>query len=182
MIHHDYDADKNNKTDKRIQRKREKLAYTACPSYALKNNQIYSFCYDLKANSDKSKPMLVDVLEGNDYKPVIVEDLENKYTKCLVAMDHDYLTGKRKPCLETQASTPTEVEHPSPCKKRKLDLIDGNECEPFDSNFSNDSHLLISHSVLITQRTTHRVTKKSNLKQIARNSLQQKLLMKHHKL
>ena len=30
-----YDADKNNKTDKRIQRKREKLAYTACP-YALK--------------------------------------------------------------------------------------------------------------------------------------------------
>ena len=64
-------------------------------------------------------------------------------------MDHDNLTGKRKPC-EIQASTPTEVEHPSPCKKRKLDLIDGNECEPFDSNFSNDSHLLISHSVLIT--------------------------------
>ena len=32
MIHHDYDADKNNKTEKRIQRKREKLAYTACPS------------------------------------------------------------------------------------------------------------------------------------------------------
>ena len=32
MIHHDYDADKNNKTDKRIQRTREKLAYTACPS------------------------------------------------------------------------------------------------------------------------------------------------------
>ena len=43
MIHHDYDADKNNKTDKRIQRKREKLAYTACPSYALKvtSDQIY---------------------------------------------------------------------------------------------------------------------------------------------
>ena len=42
------------------------------------------------------------------------------------------------------------MEHPSPCKKQKLDLIDGNEYEPFDSNFSNDSHLLISHSVLIT--------------------------------
>ena len=90
-----YDADKNNKTDKRIQRKREKLAYAACPSYALKvtSDQIYSFCFDLKANSDKSKPMLVDVLEGNDYEPVIVEDLENKFTKCLVAMDHDYLSG-----------------------------------------------------------------------------------------
>ena len=94
MIHHDYDADKNNKTDKRIQRKREKLAYTACP-YALKvtSDQIYSFCFDVKANSDKSKPMLVNVLEGNDYEPVIVEDLENKFTKCVVAMDHDYLNG-----------------------------------------------------------------------------------------
>ena len=67
-------------------------------------------------------------------------------------MDHDYLTGKRKTCLEIQASTPTEMEHPSPCKERKLDLIDGNECEPFDSNFSNISHLLISHSVLITRK------------------------------
>ena len=81
MIHHDYDADKNNKTDKRIQRKREKnwhSFYTACPSYALKvtSDQIYSFCCDLKANSYKSKPMLVDVLEGNDYEPVSVEDLE----------------------------------------------------------------------------------------------------------
>ena len=152
MIHHDYDADKDNKTDKRIQRKREKLTYTACSSYALKvtSDQIYSFCFDLKENSDKSKPMLVDVLEGNSYEPVIVEDLENKFTKCSVAMDHDYLNGKRKTCLEIQASKPTEVEHPSPCKKRKFDLIDGNECEPFDSNFSNDSHLLISHSVLIT--------------------------------
>ena len=87
MIHHDYDADKNNKTDKRIQRKREQVAYTACP-YALKVTS------DLKANSHKPKPMLVDVLEGNDYEPVIVEGLENKFTKCLVSMDHDYLNGK----------------------------------------------------------------------------------------
>ena len=91
--------------------------------------------------------MLVDVLEGNDYEPVIVEDLANKFTKWLVAMDHNYLKGKRKTCLEIQASTPTEEEHASPCKKRKLDLIDGNECELFDTNFSNDSHLPISHSV-----------------------------------
>ena len=73
------------------------------------SDQIYSCCCDLKANSDKSKSMFVDVLEGNDYKPVIVEDRENKFTKCLVAMDHDYLTGKQKTCLEIQASTPTEV-------------------------------------------------------------------------
>ena len=152
IIYHDYDVEKNNKKDQRIQRKRHKLAYTACPSYALKvtSDQIYSFYCDLKANPDKSKPMLVDVRDGNDYQPVIVEDLENKFTKCLVAMDHDYLTGKRKTCLEIQASTPTEVEHRSPCKTRKLDLIDGNECERFDSSFTNDSHPLISHSVLIT--------------------------------
>ena len=60
----------------------------------------------------------------------------------------------------------------------KYNFSDGNECEPFDSNFSNDSHLLISHS----QRTTQRVTKKNNLKQIVRKSLQKKLLMKLHKL
>ena len=65
-------------------------------------------------------------------------------------MDHDYLKEKQKTYLEIKTSTPTEVEHLSPSKKQKLDLIDGNECEPFDSNFSNDSHILISHSVLIT--------------------------------
>ena len=75
--------------------------------------------------------MLVDVLERNDYEPVIVEDLENKFTKCLIAMDHDYLNGKGKTCLEIQASTPTKVEHPSPCKKRKLDLIDGMNVNPW---------------------------------------------------
>ena len=97
-IHHDCDADKNNETDKRIQRKREKLAYTACPSYALKetSDQIYSFCCDLRANSDKLKPLVVDVLEGNDYKPVIVEDVENKFTKCFAAMDHDYMVASEK--------------------------------------------------------------------------------------
>ena len=106
------------------------------------SDQIYSFCCDLKVNCDKSKSVLVDVFEGDDYEPVIVEDLENKFTKYLVAMDHDYLTGKQKTCLEIQASTPTEGVYPSPCKKRKLDLIDRNECEPLGSNFSNDSHLL----------------------------------------
>ena len=81
--------------------------------------------------------MLVDVLEGDDYETVIVEDLENRFTKCLVVIDHHYLKWKRKTSWEIQASTPTEVEHPSPCKKQKLDLIDGNECEPFGRNFSN---------------------------------------------
>ena len=79
--------------------------------------------------------MLVDVLGGNDYEPVIVEDLEI-----------------------------TKVEHASPCKKRKLDLIDGNECEPFDSNFSNDSHLLISHSVLITPEDNPQGNQEKQLK------------------
>ena len=41
------------------------------------------------------KPMKVDLLELNDYKPVM-EDLENKFTKCLVAMDHDHLKGNKK--------------------------------------------------------------------------------------
>lgn len=44
--------------------------------------------------------MLVDVFEGNDYEFVIVEDFENKYIKCLVVMDYDYLIGKWKFCFE----------------------------------------------------------------------------------
>lgn len=35
MIHHDCHADKNNKTEKRTQRKKEKLSYTACRSLVL---------------------------------------------------------------------------------------------------------------------------------------------------
>ena len=34
MIKHDYDADKRQKTDKRIQRKNDKEAYSSCPSFA----------------------------------------------------------------------------------------------------------------------------------------------------
>ena len=127
--------------------------------------------------------MLVDVLEGNDFKPAIVDDRENKFTKCLVAIDQDYLIGKRKTFLEIQESTPTEVEHPSPCKKRKLDLIDRNECELFDRNFSNDSHLLISHAVLITPEDNPQSKQEEQFEADCQEQpTEKKLLMKHHKL
>ena len=143
------------------------------------SEQIYSFCCDLKGNSDESQPMVIDLLEGNDYKPVIVKKLENKMTLCQVAIDHNYLQGKRK----TWPEVPPEVDHSSPCKKQKLIIsIHGNECEPFDSNFLNDSHLLISHSVLIAPEDNPNGDQKNNLQQIARSSLRQKLLVERLEL
>lgn len=155
MIHHDYDADKNNKTEKRIQRKKDKQSYSACPSFAIKvtREQIYSFSCDLRKSSHISKPMILDVLEGNDYKPVFVKDIETEVAKSQVLMDHDYLygnlQGKQKTEPEVNAMMSPEVNLFPPCKKEKLYSIHGNECEPFDCNyFSNNSHL-ISQSVLI---------------------------------
>lgn len=86
ILTEDYYADKKNKTDKRIQRKSDKQSYSACPSFALKvtSEQIHSFCSDLRKNSTKSKPMILDLLEGNDYKPVIVKDVEIKTARCHV--------------------------------------------------------------------------------------------------
>ena len=84
--------------------------------------------------------------------------------------------------LEIKASTPMEVEHPSPCKKRKLDLIDENECENLDRNFSNDSHLLISLSVLLTPEDNPQGNQEKQFEADFQEQSQQKLLMKHHRL
>ena len=162
MIRHDYEADKNNKTYKQMKRKNEKQSYSACPSYALKvtSEQIHKFCCDIRGNSDESKPMICDLLEGNDYKPVIVKDLENEIAKCNVLMDHDYEMGTpQKPGPEVKAMSP-EVNHSSSCKRQKLYSILGNECEPFDNNFS-DSYLT-SHSVLIAPEHNTNIDQESD--------------------
>ena len=162
MIRHDYDADKNNKTNKQMKRKNEKQSYSACPSYALKvvtSEQIHSFCRDLRGNPDESKPMICGLLEGNDYKPVIVKDLENEIAKCHVLMDHDYQTGKQKSRPEIKAMSP-EVNHSSSCKRQKLYSILRNECALFDNNFRDSHH--ISHSVLIAPEHNESVDQESD--------------------
>ena len=100
------------------------------------SEQIHSFCCDLKGNSDETKPMICDLLEGNDYKPVIANEIEHGIAKCHMLMDHDH--------HETMSP---EVNHCSSCTRQKLYSILGNECKPFDNNFCV-SHV-ISHSVLI---------------------------------
>ena len=160
MIRHDYDADKNNKTYKQRKRKIEKQSYSACPSYALKltSEQIHSFCRDLRGNPDESKPMICDLLEGNDYKPVVVKDLENEIAKYYVLMDHDYQTGKQNPGPEVKAMSP-EVSHSSSCKRQKLCSILGNEYEPFENNLRDS--LPISHSVLIAPEHNENIDQES---------------------
>ena len=65
----------------------------------------------------------------------------------------------------------------------KYNFSDGNECEPFDSNFSNDSHLLISHSVLITPEDNPKGNQEKQFEADCQEEpTEKKLLMKHHKL
>ena len=66
----------------------------------------------------------------------------------------------------------------------KYNFSDGNECEPFDSNFSNDSHLLISHSVLITPEDNPKGNQEKQFEADCQEepTEKKKLLMKHHKL
>ena len=112
MIRHDYEADKNNTKPMQMKRKNDKHLHSACPSCALKvkSEQIHSFCSDLKGNSDESKPMISYLPEGNDYKPVIANEIEHEIAKCHVLMDHDYHPGKETPGTEVETMSP-EVNH-----------------------------------------------------------------------
>ena len=65
----------------------------------------------------------------------------------------------------------------------KYNFSDGNEFEPFDSNFSNDLHLLISHSVLITPEDNPKGNQEKQFEADCQEEpTEKKLLMKHHKL
>ena len=75
---HNYEADKKRKINEvRILRKVEKQMYDAAPSFARKINehQIKQFSEDLKAAKRKNQPMLIDLLEGNECKPIVTQDI-----------------------------------------------------------------------------------------------------------
>ena len=89
------------------------------------------------------------MLQGNDWQPVTVKTIEDKFAKHTVLVDHDYyLPGKHE-----RNDTQTEVEA-SKCeldhlfKKASVHCFGKNQCEPLDINFLPD--LIISHSVAIS--------------------------------
>ena len=150
MIKHDYDADKRQKTDKRIQRKNDKEAYSSCPSFAQRvtREQVVDLCKELKNLPKESNAVIINLLEGNDCEPVTVKKIEDNFAKHAVDADHDYVPGKHKrdaTQMETEAS---ECELNHLFMKDSIHCSEGNDCEPLDINFSSD--LVISHSVIIS--------------------------------
>ena len=96
-----------------------------------------------------SNAVILNVLHGNDWQPVTVKTIQDKFAKHTVLVDHDYyLPGKHKrndPQTEVQASK-CELNHLF--KKAPEHCFGKNQCEPLDINFLPD--LIISHSVAIS--------------------------------
>jgi len=98
MIKHDYDADKQQKTEKRIQRKNEKEAYSSCASFAqgVTKEQIMNLCKELKNLPEESNAVIINLLQSNDCEPVTVKKVKDNFAKRSVDVDHDYVPGKHK--------------------------------------------------------------------------------------
>ena len=89
----DKEIDKKRKKNKlRTQRKVEKQMYVAAPSFARKINehQIKQFSEDLKVAKTKNRRMLIDVLEGNECKPIVTQDIALRENGDNIQKDHDY--------------------------------------------------------------------------------------------
>ena len=140
MIKHDYDADKRKKTEKSTEREKEKEAYSSCPSFALQvtRKQIKDLYNELKNLPKESNAVILNVLQGNDWQPVTVKTIEDKFAKHTVLVDHDYLTG-------IEAS---KWELDRLFKKAPVHCFGKNQCEPLDINFLSD--LIISHFLAIS--------------------------------
>ena len=93
VIKHNYEADKTKKKNAvRTQRKVEKQMYDAAPSFGRKINehQMKQFSEDLKAAKTKNRPMLIDLLEGNECKPIVTQDITLRENWDNILKDHDY--------------------------------------------------------------------------------------------
>ena len=107
VIKHDYEADKTKKKNAvRTHRKMEKQMYDAAPSFARKINehQMKQFSVDLKAAKTKNRPMLIDLLEGNECKPIVTQDITLMENWDNILKDHDYCchsNGKRQNEMES---------------------------------------------------------------------------------
>ena len=150
MIKHDYDGDQRQKTEKRIQRKNAKEAYSSCPSFAQRvtRDQIIDLCQELKKLPKQSNAVIIKLLQGNDCKPVTVKKIEDNFAKHAVHVDHDYVPGRHKRYATQMEEEASECELNQFFKQDLICCSEGNECEPLDINFSSD--VVIPHSVIIS--------------------------------
>ena len=149
MIRHDHDADKTQNTGKRIERKHEKEAYSLFPFFALRLSmeQIMALCEELKSLLKELKAVIINLLKDNDFQPVTVKIIEDKFAKHVLHVDHDYLPGKHKRHKSQIEAEASECELNRLFMRAPIDYSRGNECEPLDINFSL---LTISYSVIVS--------------------------------
>jgi len=158
---HSYHDDKfHQKAFKRAQRSVDRRAFNATPSFALKVNesQIKTLRENLKSINTPSKPMIIDLLEGNNYKPAEISLITEMETRVKVHRDHYYgVPAKRK--LHFDCDIPKKQ-----CSEVQSKLAgDGPLLEPLESNFYNSSDL-ISHCETVQCQDFETHTPDLNLK------------------
>ncbi len=129
---HSYYGDKTHqKSEKRAQRSLDRQAYNASPSFATKVNelQIKTLCENLKAIKTPTKPMIIDLLEGNNYKPCTNAMVAAREARTKVHQDHDYycLPVKRKLCFEVEMSK-------KQCTEEQTNVPGNVSFEPLNTN------------------------------------------------
>jgi len=81
--------------------------------------------------------MIIDLLEGNQYKPIITTETTIRNQRDHINMDHDYCVNSKKK-YEQEQSMPNEIETQN-TKKIKIDCI----LQPLVTNF--DCNFFLSH-------------------------------------
>ena len=144
MIKHDYEADKiRQKSVKRAQRKAMKQSYDAAPSFARKIStaSVEKLCTELERISAKKKPMIVELLRGNNCEPVYPECLQKKDRIHNISLDHDYCvtSSTNKELKSDEIAAAVTVE---PSTEMPEFLI-----EPLTNNYNN--RFVLSHCELV---------------------------------
>ena len=81
--------------------------------------------------------MLIDLLEGNECKPIVTQDITLRENRDIILKDHDY-------CCHSNGKRQNEMGHADsgidiPCKIIKMESV----IEPLDANF--DNRFCLSH-------------------------------------
>lgn len=139
---YNYHDDKmHRKSVRRAQRSIDRRAYDATPYFAMKVNklQIKTLCENLKSINTPTKPMIIDLLEGNNYKPAENCMIAEKEARYKVHQDHHYCAAAAKRKLRFDDEKITQKQY---TEEQTLpgDVL----CEPLDSHFCEKKDV-ISH-------------------------------------
>ena len=131
----------------------------AAPSFAKKINehQIKQFSEDLKAAKTKKRPMLIDLLEGNECKPIVTQDITLRENRDNIQKDHDCCCHSKRKRQDKMGGADGGID--IRCKIIKMESV----IEPLDTNFDNRFCLSHCEAVQVDARDSERcVTEDDN--------------------